>query len=866
VTPVSSKGLFLAARLGLGLGYEEQARRLLEHLLTELPSHLAAHCLLGHRYLDLERQTEAREHFEYVLRVDPLYACALKGIAKVELTTGLPAMESNSLHLSAELYPFDGEARELLGAAVTDLGALSMASILSLSGRHSEAVTYFEAARTMAQEDVDRKAYVEMLLGQELWAVRRKEEAGAIMEGLHQKHPSWVRPKLILADLALQDRDDALGVSLLHDARALDASGAVATELLGPNNSYSSLLDQGFEVEAPPADALEGAPQALTILLTGDEAPQPQTEQQSVAGPVAPEAGQPAPQGTAKGAKTVTSGVGATAQEPVSQDSRDSAGVPPAAETYDTVRLVMSSRRGICARYGEEGYQWLDGKLCELGQAIARSTGDETIMLYIDDEASLTEFGLRAVEVSDPCQIAGLLEQIDAQLRSGSRRVQSLLIVGGDKIIPFHRLANPADDDDPEVISDWPYAADEHEPLLARFAVGRLPDNEPADFGSFLGILDRAVAHHNGAAGAGEGVSSVSWRNPLRRLLSARSQTLSSIGYTAEVWAEASRAVFGLIGDPSKLHVSPPATDYDFLTACEQMPALSYFNLHGFRGSPYWYGHGESEQGSPLLPVALTPLSISWTDAEGSVVYSEACYGADLEREYPEGSIPVNFLRAGALGFIGSTSMSYGTLAPPLSGADLLGMHLWEGVLAGLSLGDALRRARAAFMQSTAKQQGYLDGEDQKALQSFVLYGDPSLSLRSAPRVSEMEVDLEVGCPPLACCSRMMDAEALPLPKAVSDKVRRSLPFVEANGLTAHPLILCRVACTGHGCGTQPCGAEQEGVDGVSALLQASQRQVVTKGAEQLQHMVKVTVNADGEVLKVLVSRGGIRTLEGGGS
>jgi hypothetical protein len=209
--------------------------------------------------------------------------------------------------------------------------------------------------------------------------------------------------------------------------------------------------------------------------------------------------------------------------------------------------------------------------------------------------------------------------------------------------------------------------------------------------------------------------------------------------------------------------------------------------------------------------------------------------------------------------------MSYGTLAPPLSGADLLGAHLWEGILEGLSVGDALRRAKSRFLRDIAERQGYLDGEDQKALISFVLYGDPSLRLHSTVKSSGLEPATEVACPPLACCSRMMDAEALPLPQEVREKVEKSLPFLQNNGLLAHPLILCRVACSGEKCGGQSCSCRLDDTGGVSELLQASQRQVVTKGGQELRHVVKVTINASGEVLKVLVSRGGISLGEGAG-
>jgi hypothetical protein len=378
-----------------------------------------------------------------------------------------------------------------------------------------------------------------------------------------------------------------------------------------------------------------------------------------------------------------------------------------------------------------------------------------------------------------------------------------------------------------------------------------------------LGLVDRAIGHHNTASSRYESVSASSWRNPVKRLFGAHRRAWTSVGYTAEIWAEASRAVFDVIGDAKQLQFSPPSTDYDFLTTYEELPTLAYFNLHGFLGSPYWYGHGDSEYGSPLLPVALTPLSVSWSDVEGAVVYSEACYGADLEREYPEGSIALNFLAGGALGFIGCTGMSYGTLTPPLSGADLLGQHVWEGISGGLTTGDALRRARAAFMRTVTDEQGYLDGEDQKALMGFVLYGDPSLSLRPAVTLSDEEAELDVACPPLACCSRMMDAEALSLPEETREKVKRSLPFLKADGFLAHPLILCRVGCLGEKCGAQSCGCEQESTDRVSELVQASQQHIVSKGEDQLRHVVKVTVDAEGDLVKVLVSRGGTCRHEG---
>lgn len=109
----------------------------------------------------------------------------------------------------------------------------------------------------------------------------------------------------------------------------------------------------------------------------------------------------------------------------------------------------------------------------------------------------------------------------------------------------------------------------------------------------------------------------------------------------------------------------------------------------------------------------------------------------------------------------------------------------------------------------------------------------------------------------------MTDAESLPLPREVKEKVQRSVPLLSVNGLEAHPLILCRVASSHHECGGKACRASQGSTGDLPELIVASQQKVVRKGGDQLRHVVKVTVNAQGDVLKVMMSRGGTRVREG---
>ena len=64
----------------------------------------------------------------------------------------------------------------------------------------------------------------------------------------------------------------------------------------------------------------------------------------------------------------------------------------------------------------------------------------------------------------------------------------------------------------------------------------------------------------------------------------------------------------------------------------------------------------------------------------------------------------------------------------PLIGGDLLGNCFWKMVKEGVTVGEALMKAKAELAKEMNKRQGFLDGEDQKTILSFVLYGDPLFS------------------------------------------------------------------------------------------------------------------------------------------
>ena len=154
---------------------------------------------------------------------------------------------------------------------------------------------------------------------------------------------------------------------------------------------------------------------------------------------------------------------------------------------------------------------------------------------------------------------------------------------------------------------------------------------------------------------------------------------------------------------------------------------FGYFNLHGLSDACEWYGQRDPTDidGGPDFPIALRPQDVRNSGQALRVVFSEACYGAYIQGKRAEEAIAIKFLTSGTLAVVGSTCTCYGSISSPLIAADLLGRVYWSMITEGHLAGEALRRAKLYLAREMHQRQGFLDGEDQKTLISFVLYGDP---------------------------------------------------------------------------------------------------------------------------------------------
>ena len=108
--------------------------------------------------------------------------------------------------------------------------------------------------------------------------------------------------------------------------------------------------------------------------------------------------------------------------------------------------------------------------------------------------------------------------------------------------------------------------------------------------------------------------------------------------------------------------------------------------------------------------------------------FQKPVMAATSSRKQKDDSLTLKFISLGSLGVVSSTCIAYGSVNTPLIGADLLGYLFWRYIREGVPAGEALMKAKIGHGKADGKGQGFLDGEDQKTLISFVLYGDPLAS------------------------------------------------------------------------------------------------------------------------------------------
>jgi hypothetical protein len=520
----------------------------------------------------------------------------------------------------------------------------------------------------------------------------------------------------------------------------------------------------------------------------------------------------------------------------------------------DSIYLIVSSKRNLTKKYGRRGFDGLNAEIHALKQTVNSQTSMEALVVYVDDAASLRLYGVGTADPADPAQIKMLIDALDEQMNSVGKQINYLLIVGGDTVIPFYRLPNPLDDQDQVVLSDNPYGTrGDANYLIPDRAVGRMPDGGQESTAFLINMIHNAVSAHESAIGD-KGVLTALF--DALRPSGRPGQNGQSFGYSASIWRKASRVVFQAVGQSRDLRISPPLTYQEFAVSAPLY--FSYYNLHGVEDGPNWYGQRDSlfPANYPLFPVALRPDDLVETDHANTVVFTEACYGANIQAKTPDDSIALRFLASNALAVVGSTKIAYGAIDTPLTSADLVGKYFLEALQSCLTVGESLKVAKMHLVQEMRDRQGYLDGEDQKTLISFVLYGDPSLPASTRQCRLRAASSSKAFCPPLLCqnASRQQKSPVSDtLISAVTRQVEHSLPHMAHARIHVDPLTVCT------GRGDHRCSDDQRAAKSPSAAAPSwaltLKKDIPANGGDPHHQIVKVTVDREGHILKMAMSK-----------
>jgi hypothetical protein len=393
-------------------------------------------------------------------------------------------------------------------------------------------------------------------------------------------------------------------------------------------------------------------------------------------------------------------------------------------------KLIVTNRKALIEKYGVKGLATIRKALASL-IASDRKRGIVTRVIYLDDSRTMRKMGGSPVlTVSNPRENK---LAIDAAFKTVNP--DYLMILGAPDVVPHQDLDNPAyeppDDDDAHAWGDLPYACDvPYSKDPARFigptrVVGRLPDLVKAKEPSYFVELIRRAANY--------------------RQRSADDYT-AYFGLSAKVWQGSTRlSLNNIFGSATKLLLSPRSgPNY---RNRELRARMHFINCHGGPASPDFQG----QQGSSY-PVSLTSRATNGEIVDGAIAAVECCYGAELYDARTLGiDLPIcqNYMRYGAYGYLGSTTIAYGP-AEDNGAADLICQYFLLNVLDGASIGRAALLARQQFVQKTAQ----MDPLDLKTIAQFNLLGDPSVHPVKVPRAGEVPKGI-----PIAEAERFFRAE-----------------------------------------------------------------------------------------------------------
>jgi tetratricopeptide (TPR) repeat protein len=732
-----------------------------------------------------------------------------------------------------------------------------------------------------------------------------KEASSNLAQIYHERWPNCLQFQLALADAWMDEGETNQAVELLHQVVAKDITGQVARRLWGEQHRYTALWPTSLVVNPSASNTPQNIPipAAVASGLGWNQL-------SAMSSPV--ESGCASANSSHMGRSdyheetSLSNQPNRVMHQNAHSEDELSMSAPAQSVQSELERLadelkrphlvhengrfptyvVFSMRSGLAALYNQAELLVIDAELKKLVKLLQGYRINQelwgSLLFYADDPTCTQPFGLTPVSSNDPSQLKMMLSNLDAAMEKRGERIGALLIVGGSEVVPFHNLPNPVEDADELVPSDNPYATRDNNYFISDWPVGRISAGNGTDASQLIKLLEEIVSRYD--PHGNKPAWYVRLAGFIRELfMKGLSKRLSSFGYTAAVWRLASLSVFRAIGNQDDLLVSPPVHSCDEAafsqsqntaqdcngssTACLLLPEtrLAYFNLHGVPDASEWYGQCDptNPEDGPEFPVAMRPQDIRNGGSAPRMVFTEACYGANIIGKSVDEAIALKFLASGTHAVVGSTCISYGSLSTPLA-ADLLGNVFWNLLLEGFPAGESLRRAKIHLTREMQNRQGFLDAEDQKTLISFVLYGDPlaqplqaKVNPKTMPHLSDAAVPVPTVCEK-SCEGEAGSGVSLETIAHLKSVVAQYLPGMnDAEVSLYHEHQTCSNLCGNCGSG-KSCCLSQTSAKSPSTIK--TQRRVVTlsKNFERAQQIhrqyARLTLDDQGKIVKMVVS------------
>lgn len=520
--------------------------------------------------------------------------------------------------------------------------------------------------------------------------------------------PDCIQFALFLARSKFQIRRETEAIDLLHGCRAMDPGGQVARRVFNDHEELLSFWDkqQSISLNIP-------IPSSIAIALKWNQLTEGENQSRLI--------------NSDNSINVLHSESNHGHNEEKNKDDKK----PIKKSMKVPVYVVLSTKGGLEKKFGKRSAEIIIEKLKELSSVVKDKKNWDSLLFLPDEPSEMLNYGFTPISNIDPWRIKNSLSDLDKYLKTKNQMIGSVIIIGGHDIVPFHKLPNPTDDSDAYVLSDNPYGASSGNFLVPEWPVGRLPDEKGSDPGLLLEQIRQIKNFHlvkNNNIGVLSRILStlLDW-SKLNRILRDLISPPKNFGYTAAVWRRSTLAAFRPIGTGASLRVTPPYVSENIDIENLMKSKCAFFNLHGLSNTPEWYGQRDFSErtNGPDFPVAITTNHISKSRNNVDLTFSEACYGGFILNKSIEESIALKLIAIGSQGLVVSTCIAYGSVFPPLIGADLLAFIFWKYIKDGYSFGESLMQAKIGLIRMMEQRQGYLDGEDQKTLQSFVLYGDP---------------------------------------------------------------------------------------------------------------------------------------------